>query len=306
MIDQFFTHSPLVNRAASWFKLLRISHWIKNLLIFLPITFAGQLFSLSYIVNAALAFLSFCFASSFVYILNDVKDKEADKLHPRKKKRPIASGVINAKRAIAVSIFLLFVALALSALPLSPWPPLILLCYIILNIGYSFGLKDIPVMDIAILASGFVLRVIYGGAYCKIPVSLWLFLTILSFATFFACGKRNGELARHGTGSRKTLEHYTSSFLNQGTNTSLALALAFYSLWSYESVAQSTTVISLSSLLVVAGVPLVMLICLKYSYIITCTDSDGDPVNALLHDKSLIMLLLCWIITICVSIYVTG
>ena len=202
--------------------------------------------------------------------------------------------------------FLATCALALSLLPHSIWSPFILLCYIFLNIGYSLGLKNVPLTDIAILASGFVLRVIFGGIYCNTPTSLWLFLTILSFATYFAFGKRNGELKHHGIASRKTLERYTTAFLNQGMNVALTLGLVFYSLWSYESIVRVTSVVSFSSILVVFGVPLVMLICLRYSYLLTCTISDGDPVGVLLHDKTLIILLFCWVITICGSIYYFG
>lgn len=290
----------------SWFNLLRVPHWIKNLLVFLPLAFAGELFNLTSFINSILAFVSFSFASSFAYILNDINDIGSDKLHPTKRLRPLASGAVNRKVATIISIALLVLSLALSFIPASPWATIILLCYTFLNIGYSFGLKNIPVVDIAILASGFVLRVIFGGVYCGIPISLWLFLTILSFATYFACGKRNGELKFHGTNSRKTLEFYTPAFLSQGMSASLALSLVFYSLWSYENVLQFTNAVSISSLLVVFGVPLVMLICLRYSYLITCTDSDGDPVTVLLKDKQLTVMLLCWIATICYSIYFIG
>lgn len=294
------------NQFNSWIKLLRISHWVKNLLVFFPVTFAGKLFNLTDFSNALLAFLCFSLASSSVYIFNDIRDAKADKTHPTKKHRPLASGDISLRSAIVVSVFLLVCATTFSFIPVSSWATITLFFYIALNVGYSLGLKNVPIVDIAILASGFVLRVIFGGIYCEIPISLWLFLTILSFATYFACGKRNGELLSHGATSRKTLELYTSSFLKQGMNVSLAIGLVFYSLWSYESVSQYTTFVSVSSLSVVLGVPLVMLICFRYNYILTCTNSDGDPVDILLHDKALVALLACWIATICCSIYMLG
>ena len=287
----------------SWARLLRISHWIKNLLVLLPVVFAGKLFDIPALCDGLLAFACFCLASSAVYVINDVKDVDADRLHPKKSKRPLASGEIKKGPAIAIAVTFIIISLCLSVLTGSLWSSLLLGRYVILNIAYSMGLKNIAIVDIAILASGYVLRVLFGGTYCGIPVSLWLFLTILTFAMYFAFGKRGGELGRHGTSSRKSLEQYTMEFLRQGRTISLVSGIVFYTLWSYERTVIVTDTVSTLSLLVVIGVPLVIAMCLRYNYLLECSDSDGDPVDMLIGDKALLILLFCWVLTIGWAIY---
>lgn len=182
----------------------------------------------------------------------------------------------------------------------------ILASYLVLNLAYSFGLKNEPIIDIAILATGFVLRVLYGGAFCAIPVSLWLFLTILAFSACFAFGKRHGEQKAHGALSRKSLASCPSTFLASGMNVFLTLGLTFYSLWSHERIAHGTSYVSPDASLLIVGVLLVMLICLRYSFIVSQSKSDGDPANVLLSDKCLIALLVCWLFTTIISIYFIG
>lgn len=287
----------------AWARLLRIKHWVKNLLVFLPIVFAGRLVDVTSLVTCLLAFLCFCLASSAVYAINDLNDMEVDRAHPRKQTRPLASGEIKRGPAIATAVVLAVASCVLSLLAWSLWSLFFLGCYLVLNVAYSFGLKNIPILDIAILSSGYVLRVLFGGAYCGVPVSLWLFLTILTFAMYFAFGKRSGELEQHGPVSRKSLEHYTPGFLRQGKTISLVLALVFYTLWSYERASTSTGMVSMSSMLVVIGVPLVLAICLRYNYLLECGDSDGDPVEVLMGDRGLLALLLCWVLVIAWAIY---
>lgn len=292
--------------ALSHLKLLRVSHWIKNGLVFLPIAFSGELFNGTYLVKSILAFAAFCFISSAVYINNDLSDIDADRAHPTKCCRPLASGAISPTFARITASVLLLASFAITLIFGNIAAFAILASYFILNLAYSYGLKNEPIIDIAILAAGFVLRVLYGGAFCNIPVSLWLFLTILAFATYFAFGKRHGEQKVYGSLSRKSLESYPSAFLASGMNIFLTLGLTFYSLWSYERIVPQISFVSLDASLLLVGVPLVMLICLRYSFIISQSKSDGDPANVLLSDKCLIALLVCWILTTILSIYALG
>lgn len=294
------------SRVVAYAKLLRVHHWVKSFLVLFPVVFSGNLFTEAYLVQALLAFLAFSLGASAIYINNDLRDVEADRLHPTKCTRPIASGAVSPRAAKVLLAITLVGAIALTAVFGGMEALAILIAYAALNIAYSAGLKDKPVADIAILASGFVLRVLYGGAFCGIPVSLWLFLTILAFAVYFSLGKRKGELVAHGTASRKSLEGYTVPFLASSQSAFLALGLTFYSLWSYEHVAPLADTVSLGALLVVLGVPLVMLICLRYGYDIDKPRSDGDPVSVLTADKWLAVLLVLWAATVIVSIYILG
>lgn len=290
----------------SYIKLLRIPHWIKNGLVFLPVAFSGELLNTECLAKSALAFISFCLISSAVYVNNDLKDVDADRSHPTKCQRPLASGAISPSHAKILLAILASTALIAAFVFGGAASDVILASYLALNIAYSFGLKNEPIVDIAILSAGFVLRVLYGGAFCNIPISPWLFLTILAFATYFAFGKRHGEQKVYGSSSRKSLENYPSAFLSTGMTVFLTLGLAFYSLWSYERIAPQASCLTPSATLLVIGVPLVMLICLRYNFIVSQSQSDGDPADVLFSDKWLIALLVCWVITVVVSIYLLG
>lgn len=295
---------PARHSVQNWMKLLRVHHWVKNGLVFLPVLFSGQFFAPATLAHALAAFACFSLASSLVYLNNDLADLEDDRAHPTKKTRPLASGAISARAAQWAMALLGAAALAGCLAFGNGGSLLVLAIYLIANYGYSRGAKHIPIADIAILASGFVLRVLFGGLFCDIPVSLWLFLTILSFAMYFAFGKRRGELARYGSTARKSLEHYPPSFLEQNSGVYLTLGLVFYSLWSYEHVSAAATFVSASSVSLVVGVPLVMLICMRYSFVIDATASDGDPVGVLLGDRTLLALLTLWVLVIFLSLYV--
>ena len=148
-----------------YLKLIRVKHYLKNLLVFLPPIFSGMLFDTDIFLKVIIMFLSFSFTSSIIYVINDINDIESDRKHPIKKNRPLASGKVSKKEAIITIIILvlLITGLLYFANLLFDFSSLILIFYFIINLGYSFGLKNIPLVDITILALGFVLRVTYGG-----------------------------------------------------------------------------------------------------------------------------------------------
>ncbi len=263
-----------------YLKLLRVKHWIKNILIFIPILFSKSL-SYSNLVANGLGFLAFSFMASFIYIVNDIRDIEKDKMHPTKRKRPLASGEISRKSAIGISIVLLVLSLVLNFftnLKFINDALLFLLAYMMVNIAYSFKLKNVAILDVALLASGFVIRVYYGAALSSVGVSNWLFLTMVSASFFFGLGKRKKEY-QTSKNSRKVLLQYNKDFLDKFQYVTLSLTLVFYSLWAIEQEAKYFYF----------TIPLVIIIFMRYSLIIEGYD-EGDPTTVLYNDKTLLAL----------------
>ena len=272
-------------RPSVWVRLLRMKHYIKNLLVFLPLIFSGRLTERQPLLQTVCGFAAFCLLSSVIYIINDIQDVDKDRCHPTKCRRPIAAGQVAIPAAWLIATALLLLVCLLNVLcggGLFSW--LILAAYLALNLGYSYGLKHVPVVDIAILASGFLLRMLYGSAVTGIEISKWLYLTVLSMAFYLGLGKRRNELMQSPDGqSRPVLRAYTRDFLDKNMYLCVALAIVFYSLWSVDSV----TIARVQSNALVWTVPLVILICMKYNLTID-GPSDGDPVEVLLGDKLLL------------------
>jgi len=268
-------------------KLMRVKHYIKNLLIFLPIVFSGRLPEGALLLRNLYALLSFSFLSSVIYVVNDILDVSKDRMHPTKRFRPIAAGDVSVSAALLLSALLLALVAALNLLCDAGWASWAVLgVYLLINLVYSFGLKNIPIVDIAILAAGFLLRLLYGSAITGIEISNWLALTVISMAFYLGMGKRRNELMRmDGHTSRAVLQHYNKSFLDRSMNMCLTLAIIFYALWSVDAATMERT----GSGALVWTVPLVLLICFKYSLVIE-GQSDGDPVEVLLKDKILLLL----------------
>ena len=275
-----------MNKVISYLKLLRIKHYFKNILVFLPIIFSGQLFNKHNIYINVLAFVSFCLASSVVYIINDIRDVESDRKHPIKRNRPIASGMISIKESIVLLIIILTVLIIINlvVIKLNIVSIGILVFYILINIAYSFGLKNKPIIDIVILASGFVLRMFYGASISEIKLSNWLYLTVLSLSFYMGLGKRRNEIIKQGDSSRKVLKKYTKDFLDKNMYVFLTLCIIFYSLWCVDP--NTLSKIGNPELLIWT-VPFIMVIMMKYSLIIE-GDSFGDPIDIIFSDKVLL------------------
>ena len=210
--------------------------------------------------------------------MNDIKDINIDKLHPRKKNRPIANGEISRKRAIIISFIMLLLAFFLSLFIYDNYAIYFLLGYIIVNILYSFGLKNITIIDILLLASCYILRIYYGAALLSIEVSDWLFLTIMSASFFLGFGKRKKELLNN-IDTREVLKKYNENFLDRFQYLCLSLVFVFYALWAREQ----------NSRYLIYTVLLLMIIFMKYALILDDND-DGDPITILYSDKSLFFL----------------
>lgn len=284
-----------------YIKLIRVKHWIKNLLIFLPIFFSKNLGNQEKIISVIIGFISFSFVASSIYIINDIRDVEKDRKHPIKKNRPIATGKISIKNSIILSVLLLIVAFILLILGCIKYNAnlirglFFLILYFALNFAYSMGLKNKPIIDIAILASGFVIRVLFGGAIIKVNISSWLFLTIFAVSFYLGLGKRRNEYVKHqNKETRSVLKFYNEEFLNKNMYMCLSLAICFYALWAkdYENP------------IILWSVPLIMLMCMKYSLNIEQDDSEGDPTDILIKDKFLIILEIIYGILMLFGIYI--
>ena len=259
-----------------------MKHYIKNILVFVPLAFMGSAASGEKILHGALGFAAFCLISSCIYVINDARDIEKDRLHPTKRLRPLASGAVSMRAGIFCAALCFSVAVLLAVYlaffcgaggTALFW----LLLYFFLNLAYSFALKNIPVIDIIILMSGFLLRILFGAAVADTYVSSWLYLTVMSGAFYFALGKRRNELKNSGGGTRRVLALYTSGFLDKFMYVCLSMANIFYALWAKEYPKR----------FMILTVPVVIVICMQYSLDVE-GESDGDPVEVVLKDKKLL------------------
>ncbi len=270
-----------------YIELIRAKHWLKNILIFLPAFFSMNILKLEYIETLMIAFFVFCFTSSIVYILNDMSDIEKDKLHPIKKNRPLASGRVSKTNAWIVMILLVIISIILSFIlyqknsVLGIW--IIPIVYIILNILYSKGLKNIPIIDVVILASGFVLRVMYGGVTINVEVSKYLYLMIIFGAFYLGFGKRRNEMMKNGEKGREVLKRYNQDFLDKNMYIAFALAIVAYTLWCVDS----TTIAHVGNDYLFWTIPILIIILQLYSLDIE-GNSHGDPIEVILSDKILL------------------
>lgn len=275
-----------MNKLIAIVRLCRVEHWIKNALVLLPPFFLGERMPDSVWGSAVPAFLSFSFVASAVYILNDWRDRELDAAHPVKRTRPLASGAVSGGEAAAVAATLTVVGAALlwraAALPLAT---LTLAIYALVNVAYSMRFKAVPIVDIFLLAAGFVLRIFFSGCYFGVAISSWMFLTIFSGALYMACGKRRNELKRLGAAgeTRPVLKGYTSSFLDLHFHIFCALTIVFYCLWTINRTDQHAVGKFAMT------IPVLVFLMVRYNLLIDSDECDGDPVPLLLHDRWMVL-----------------
>ena len=274
-------------KAVILFRLLRLPHYIKNLLIFAAIFPSGQLFDFVKLQSACVGFVCFCALSSAVYIINDILDKANDQCHSVKRNRPIASETVSVEKALCIAFFLIVLSTVVSYVFLGSASCLFILFYLLLNLLYSVNLKNLPLIDIAIIVSGFLLRLGYGAFITDIKVSRWLYLTMFALTFYLALGKRRNEIIQHNIHSaetRKVLKAYSVQFCTRNMYMCLTLANTFYALWCADK-----EIIALRGEYLLFTIPLVLMIFLRYNMVIE-KNFDGDPVCVLLKDKVLCVL----------------
>ena len=288
-------------RPLDFIKLMRPKHYIKNFLIFVSITFDRNLFNPPVLTQALMGFVAFCLLTSAVYVLNDIRDVEANRQHEVKRHRPIASGAVPIPAAwvLAAALFAAALTIHLAACRGRGLP--FMLAYFAVNLGYSLGLKHIPFLDIVLLVMGFVLRVIYGAAIVGSSTSAWVYLTVFSLSFYLGLGKRRNELTKTLGNTRKVLQYYSYDFLDKFMYLCLTLAITFYALWSAD--AQVAAKYGTDKL--IWTVPIVIIILMKYSADIE-SNSYGDPVDVVMHDKALLLLGVLFALVMVFLIYSPG
>lgn len=276
---------------------LRPEQWTKNLVVFGALVFSRNFTNLPMIETSVLLFALFCLVSSSVYLFNDVIDYEKDRLHPRKSKRPIASGALSRKTAIIVAIILVAVAFLIAALTMNQSTLLVIAAYALLNVLYTLLLKNIVILDVMTIAAGFVLRAVGGGTAIDVPISSWLVICTFLLALFLGFGKRRHELAsldKTATEHRRSLEHYSIYFLDQMISVVTASVVVAYTFYTLSPEVEE----KLGVQHLVISVPFVLYGVFRYLYLIHKKEEGGSPSRLLLTDLPMLIDVLLWLATV--------
>lgn len=283
-----------------YLKLMRVKHYMKNLLIFLPAVLTRKLFEVQILKEVVIGAVIFSFASSVIYIISDIRDVEMDRQHPVKSKRPLASGKVSLPAAKTIVVFLTAAVICIWGYKKFAFEYIFIpLLYLALNVAYSLKLKEYPLIDVFILMLGYVLRLIYGGRLAGTGLSAWMFLTITAAAFFLGFGKRRNELLMYGSVGRANLKEYTLDFLDRACQMSMTTTIIFYAL----SCADVNTAVAEAGVNLLWSVPAVFIICLRYLMILNDGKSDGDPVEVVFRDKWLILLGIVFLAVLMILLY---
>lgn len=301
------------------FKSIRVTQWIKNIVVFAPIIFSGFLFVPGYFAKVLSAFALFCLLSSAIYLFNDIVDRESDRLHPFKKNRPIASGALPLEMAIFLFLSLSGVSLWLGFVS-STFFFLAMASYFVMNILYSLWLKKIPILDVFVIAAGFVLRIYAGSFVINVHMDVWFLLTVISASLFLAVGKRRSEMTLlsgakiEAKGLRTTLVHYTPDLLDAYTSMFANTTWLTYALFSFlhPTFTAEGKVLKLFSLLprtllvdkwLMATVPVVIYGVMRYMQLIYEKNVGESPHKIITTDKTLISVVGLWGVMVVMILY---
>lgn len=274
-------------------ELVRLSHWVKNLLLFVPPFFAGTLLNPSTLSHAVPAFLAMSFMASVGYIINDIQDLPSDRMHPRKRNRPLAGGLVSIPVAL-MTAGTLFVGALFLAREVSPWFPMYVVVYLSISLAYSMYGKSVFLVDIFLIASGFIARVLAGGEAFNVEISSWLFLTMFFVSLFMAGGKRMGEivaLREWASSHRVTLLEYSTDFLQSVVWTAAASSLLTYALYTTDGHHK-----------LYYTVPLAAFGVFRYLFLLR-KSQESDPTTLLLNDKVLFATFGLWTGIVAVMTY---
>ncbi|HPO54870.1 MAG TPA: decaprenyl-phosphate phosphoribosyltransferase [Ignavibacteriaceae bacterium] len=285
-----------------YLKLIRVVQWIKNIFVFIPLIFSKHLFESTYFLEAFLGFIAFCFASSAVYIVNDLFDLEADRKHPVKKKRPIASGSISKSKAKTI----LFALLVLNVLLLSFLPVyfgIITAVYFFLNLAYTIKLKKVVLLDIFSIAAGFMLRVAGGGYVIDVPISSWLILTTMFLSLLLAVLKRRSELELTESpdkgGVRKVLGDYSLVFLDQMATVASSGVVIFYALYTVSP--RTIEIFGTENLIYTS--PFILFGVFRYMFLVMRDKSGEYTTEIILKDVAMVLNAIIYAIFIILIVY---
>ena len=294
-----------MNTLSALIRSLRVRSWTKNLFVFAGILFADHWSNLRALGITALGALGFCLLSSAVYLANDIADRERDRHHPEKKHRPVASGRLPVPVAAAASVFMAGGVITLSWV-LAPTYALVLTVYLVMQLMYSMGLKHAVILDVLIIASGFVLRAIAGvtlamdTGYSDVSISYWLILCTFFLAMFLGFAKRRSEviaLGEDAPGHRKSLEDYSIPLLDEMMGIATAASIIGYSIYSI-----SDRTMQLVSTKLWLTIPFVTYGVFRYLYLIHVKGHGGSPDRLLLSDRPLLVNILLWVVSVALAV----
>ncbi len=283
-----------MNSTAVLLHLMRPRQWTKNVVVFAGLVFSANLLKGALLARTVQTFVIFCLTAGAVYIFNDIMDIEGDRLHPEKKLRPLAAGMISAETAGGMAFVLLAVALAwafLLSIPLG----LIVLGYAMLNAGYTLGLKRLVILDVMIISAGFVLRAVAGAVVISVDISPWLLVVATLLSLFLGFAKRRHELITMGekaVSHRRSLEEYSPALLDQFMAVVASSTIIAYSLYAF------TSTTGREHHLLMFTVPFVIYGLLRYLYLVYQRNEGGSPEMILLKDRPMMITIVLWMVTI--------
>ena len=285
-------------------KVARPTHWLKNIFVILPVFFGGAILNTTQAISAALTFMSFSLAASAIYCLNDIIDVDADRAHNVKRHRPIASGAITIPQAYGMMTISLLASIVLMLLlPEGQANTItVIITYFLLNVAYCLKLKEYAIIDVCIVASGFVLRILAGGFATGVQLSKWIVLMTFLLTLFLAFAKRRDDVLKMnetGRAPRKNTSRYNLTFINQAITITGTVMLVCYIMYtvSPEIIVQfGTDKLYLTSILVILAL-------LRYLQIAVVDEKSGDPVKVVLSDRATQFILMAWVLSFLVLIY---
>jgi 4-hydroxybenzoate polyprenyltransferase len=281
--------------------LMRPSHWAKNAFVLAPLLFAKRLDEVDAIVDAAVATALFCLVASSVYVINDWRDREEDARHPQKRVRPLASGELDGRDALLIGAGCLLAAAAMgiaAGLPAAFWA--VVAVYLLVNIAYSIAFRHTQLVDVLIIAAGFVLRVLAGTTALDVPASQFIVLSSGLLALLLAMGKRRIDLTLETSSDRRSLDGYSREFIDVALGTLAAAVIGFYSAFTvsdYATERYHTDNLYLTTFFVAVGI-------LRYLQVILAHGHQGTPTEIALGDRFMQVIVAAWAVTFFVLAYV--
>jgi decaprenyl-phosphate phosphoribosyltransferase len=292
--------STLQYNLVAWVKLLRPHQYTKNIFIFLPLFFAVRITDVDLLLHAVLSFVLFSLLASAVYILNDLKDIEEDRAHPTKSLRPLASRAVSTSSAKILMFILASISLG-SALLIQWELAFILSIYLLINVGYSLGLKHVAILDLFIIATGFLLRIFAGSVSTGVELTMWIILITFLLAVFLGLAKRRDDvlLANGGLKTRKNINGYNLEFVNAAMIIMASVVIVSYIFYTISPEIQQkfqSKFLYLTVFFVIMGI-------MRYMQITFVENNSGNPTSILLKDRFLQASILAWIVAFVFIIY---
>lgn len=287
----------------SIFKIIRPKQWIKNLFVFIPMFFGGHMLDVRALMASFLAFIAFSLAASSVYCFNDIIDVDADRRHPVKCHRPIASGAVSITQGYMLMTLMIILSFAILLFNGSWLVAATIITYYLMNLAYCARLKDYAIIDVCIIASGFVLRILAGGFATDVIPSKWLVLMTFLLTLFLSFAKRRDDVLRMnqtGQAPRKNTIRYNLTFINQAITITAGVTLVCYIMYTVSpevTLRLHNEYLYLTSIFVIIGL-------LRYIQIAVVDEKSGDPTKVVLHDHFTQLVILGWIIAFVLIIYV--